>query len=41
MSKFYNVSPDKQETIININYKAKELKCYTSKQGLYDRLLKN
>lgn len=33
MSKFYNISPDEQETIININYKSKELKCYTSRQG--------
>lgn len=40
MSKFYNVSPEEQETIINIDYKAKEVKCYTSRCSVYDRLIK-
>lgn len=40
MSKFYNVSPEEQETIINIDYKAKEVKCYTSRSYIYDRLIK-
>ena len=40
MTKFYNVSTDEQETIINIDYKAKKLKCYTSRQSVYDRLFK-
>lgn len=40
MSKFYNTSPEEQETIINIDYAQKEVNCYTSRYAVYERLKK-
>lgn len=40
MIKFYNTSPEEQETIINIDYSSKEVNCYTSRYAVYQRLLK-
>ena len=39
MTKFYNTSPDEQETIINVDYGKREVHCYTSRYAVYDRLL--
>ncbi len=40
MKKFYNTIPEEQETIININYGAKKVNCYTSRYAVYERLIK-
>ena len=39
MARFYNTSPDEQETIINVDYGKREVHCYTSRYAVYDRLL--
>lgn len=38
MAKFYNTSPDEQETIMNVDYGKREVHCYTSRYAVYDRL---
>ncbi len=38
MNKFYNTSPEEQETIINILHGEKEARCYTSRYATYNRL---
>lgn len=40
MPKFYNTSPDEQETIINIDYYEKTIHCYTSRKTQIEKLTK-
>lgn len=37
--KFYETDTDEQETIINVDYAERNVKCYTSRYAVYDRLL--
>lgn len=38
MAKFYNTSPDEQETIINIDYSEKKVNVYSSRKIQIERL---
>lgn len=38
MNKFYKTNLEEQETIINIDYFTKSVKCYTSRSSVYNRL---
>lgn len=38
MNKFYSTSVEEQETIINIDYFSKGVRCYTSRFSVYNRL---
>lgn len=38
MQKFYNTSPDEQETIINIDYSEKKVNVYSSRKIQIERL---
>jgi hypothetical protein len=40
MNKFYSTSMEEQETIINVDYFAKEVSCYTSRNSTYNRLFR-
>lgn len=38
MNKFYKTSIEEQETTINIDYLKKSVRCYTSRNAVYNRL---
>lgn len=38
--RFYSTNPEEQETIINVDYYAKEVNCYTSRKAQIERLTK-
>lgn len=40
MDRFYDVSLEEQETIINIDYYKKQVLIYTSRKVVYDRIVK-
>ena len=40
MNKFYNITPEEQETIINIDYTGSKVTVYTCQKVVYDRLAK-
>ena len=40
MNKFYSTSNEEQETIINVDYGAKEVNLYTSRNAQFNRLSK-
>lgn len=40
MNKFYNIVPEEQETIINIDYFGSKVTIYTCQKAVYERIIK-